>query len=504
MTPLAAVIGGVLGGVGIDYPVHLMAHRRENETPLGTTRRMFAPLLIAWLTSAVGFAAVAWSPLRVLRDFALIGSLGLAGAWLATMTVLPALLTLAGDSAAGVANTRGEFARKLWPLVNWQPRLLARVGLLIVCITVVAAAFASRGIAEDSDLAGLHPRPNPPLDALAEIDRRMGTGSGAFVLHLTAADDDSLLRLAWRVRRALADNREVKGVFGPASLLPDPDSSAKRIATPRDTAAIVNDFRAAVADSSFDPHAFDAYATFLPKLLKPTAAPSLADLRRYPDLAQTMLPRTAGSIEATAALFPAMEPKRPEEVALLVSSIRTALRDVDGVILTGTAVVGHDTRLAVSRDAPRVAITALLAVTLFLLWHLRSLPLALLTILPTLFSFACVLIAMRVFGFGINAVNLVMFPLLLGVTVDYGIFATDVLRPSSQDRATERFLAATTALLACVAATLIGFGSLVTVAVPAVRSLGWLINIGLAACVTAAIFILWPAVIRLAEKRGRL
>ncbi|MDB5327963.1 MAG: hypothetical protein JWM57_3532, partial [Phycisphaerales bacterium] len=266
----------------------------------------------------------------------------------------------------------------------------------------------------------------------------------------------------------------------------------------------VKDFRAAVADSSFDPHAFDAYATFLPKLLKPAAAPSLADLRRYPDLAQTMLPRTAGSIEATAAIFPAIDPKTPAEVGLLVNSVRSALHGIDCVILTGTAVLGHDTRSAVSRDAPRVAITALVAVTLFLLWHLRSLPLALLTILPTMFSFACVLIAMRVFGFGINAVNLVMFPLLLGVTVDYGIFATDVLRPSSKDRATERFLAATTALLACVATTLIGFGSLVTVAVPAVRSLGWLINIGLASCLAAAILILWPAVIRLAEKRGRL
>ena len=504
VTPLAAVIGGVLGGVGIDYPVHLMAHRRENETPLGTTRRMFAPLLIAWLTSTVGFAAVAWSPLRVLRDFALIGSLGLAGAWIATMTLVPALLTLAGDRAAGVTNTRGEFARRLWPIVMWRPRLLARCGFVVVGVTLVAALFASHGIAEETDLTALHPRPNPPLDALNDIDRRMGSGSGSFVVLIQADDDAGLLRRAWQVRTRLGNADNVRGVFGPASLLPDPEVARQRMTREVNTARVVSDFRAAVADSSFDAHAFDAYAAFLPTLLKPAVSPTIADLRRYPDLAQTMLPSTAGRIEATAAIFPKSEPKTPADVAVFIDDVRAKLRGIDGVSLTGMAVLGSDTRHAVSRDAPRVAITALVAVTFFLLWHLRSLPLALLTILPTMFSFACVLIAMRLLGFGLNAVNLVMFPLLLGVTVDYGIFATDVLRPGSKDTATERFLAATTALLACVMTTLIGFGSLVTVAVPAVRSLGWLINIGLAACLAAAVFILWPTVVGIATKRGRL
>ena len=513
VTPLAAVIGGVMAGVGIDYPVHLMAHRREGETPAGTTRRMFAPLLAAWATSVVGFAAVIWSPLRVLRDFAFIGSLGLAGAWMATMTVLPAVLTLLGDRTAGVAATRGDFARRMLPLVAPRHGDLSRHAELprwyvgagaIVLLVFAAAVFAAFGLKEDPDLSGLHPRPNPPLDALAEIDRRMAGGGGSFVIHLNAADDDALLRTAWQVRRALADVPAVRGVFGPASLLPDPVVAAARMAVSRDVDQIVAEFRDAVADSSFEAHAFDAYAAFLPKLLRPSVSPTIADLRKYPDLSQTMLPRDASVIEATAAVFPARDPKTPAEVAAMVDAIRSRVGGLPGVTLTGMSALAHDTRAAVRRDAPRVALTAFGAVAVLLAVHLRSLRLAVLTVLPTAFSFACVLVAMRLFGFGVNAVNLVMFPLLLGITVDYGIFATDVLRPTVKDRAGERFLAATTALVACVGTTLIGFGSLVLTAVPAVSALGWLINVGLIACLAGAIFILWPAVLNLAAKRGRL
>ena len=38
--------------------------------------------------------------------------------------------------------------------------------------------------------------------------------------------------------------------------------------------------------------------------------------------------------------------------------------------------------------------------------------------------------------------------------------------------------------------------------VPAVRSLGWLVNVGIAGCTLGAVFVLWPMVILLARKRG--
>ena len=44
----------------------------------------------------------------------------------------------------------------------------------------------------------------------------------------------------------------------------------------------------------------------------------------------------------------------------------------------------------------------------------------------------------------------------------------------------------------CGGSTLIGFGSLIITSIPAVKSLGWLINVGVGSCVLATLFMLWP------------
>src|SRR5258705_980249 len=51
-------------------------------------------LLAAWATSVVGYVACSWSKVHALRDFALLGSLGLPGAFLGSVFILPAMLAL--------------------------------------------------------------------------------------------------------------------------------------------------------------------------------------------------------------------------------------------------------------------------------------------------------------------------------------------------------------------------------------------------------------------------
>jgi len=90
--------GAMLAGLGIDYCIHYLSHYQTlRQIGLGpvdsadrTLREIGVPLVVAGLTSVHGFVAIAFAGIAALRDFALLGALGLGCSLIAAVTVLPA------------------------------------------------------------------------------------------------------------------------------------------------------------------------------------------------------------------------------------------------------------------------------------------------------------------------------------------------------------------------------------------------------------------------------
>ncbi|MEO6436510.1 MAG: MMPL family transporter, partial [Tepidisphaeraceae bacterium] len=95
LSPMTAVIGGILAGMSIDYSIEFLSYyhaaRAAGATAADaarTTRRKIGlAVFAAWITSVIGFVAIGWSQVKLLRDFAILGSLGLAGAYVCAMLV---------------------------------------------------------------------------------------------------------------------------------------------------------------------------------------------------------------------------------------------------------------------------------------------------------------------------------------------------------------------------------------------------------------------------------
>ena len=505
ITPLAAVIGGALGGIGIDYPIHFLAHydaeRRTaanaTEAARQTLARLGRPTFVAWLTSVIGFAAVALSPVGVLRDFALIGSLGLLGAGLATVTLLPAALVAFDRGAARPATPRFDTGRRLSGLLLGPTR-----GLFVATLTLAVSAGAwavARGdaLSLEYDLFALHPSPNPPLAAQAEIQKRMGLAGGTMFVLIEADDAEALVAKAHAVSRRLRSDAAraggVVGSFGIDALLPDPANPPP----PVDADAVVLSLNAALDDAGFRPDAFAEYAAFLRLLANAGDPPNVADLLKYPAVASLVLPRSVLDGEpATASVsvihFDTELLDRAGRDAAL-AGVREALAGMEGVVATGAPALGSDIESAILRDLPRefgLAI-ALIGVTLALFF--RSPGRALLALSPTLVSAVLLLWAMEAFGLRLNLVNGVLVPLLLGINVDYGIFAVVAARGEGDVR--ERLRAACGALVTCAATTSVGCGTLALTSVPAVRSLGILIVVGVVGCVVGTLGVTLPALL---------
>lgn len=531
LTPLTGAVGAILAGLGIDYSLHYLSHyqgRRRTGAPAPraaeeTAVHLGPPLFAAWLTSVIGFLAVGGSRVAALRDFALLGALGLAGSFLAVVFVLPALLALLDRNQPAsnrVAGPRVSFE----PLARWVGRrgaIFLGVSVLVL-LACVAVMFARGGelLPLESDLTVMHPRPNPALDAQAEIARRFGSSPESMIVHLKADSPDALMALSHRVRERLARDEArqggVAGTFGLATLLPDPQLVPARLAAvaPGEADRVAADFRAVIADSPFDPDAYEPYAGFLQTLLSRRDAPGLAALSAYPQLVRTVLPAaltTPGPAEAITMVFLTSPAGDRASRDAAVDAARAALADLQGATLTGMSVLSHDVEAEVRRELPRLFALAAGLVAGYLLLHFRSIADALLSTLPTLFSFVVLLAVMRLGGQKLNLMNLVALPLLIGIDVDYGIFLVSIARSAGayHDGVHQRIVSdlgtGCYAILMCDATTVLGFGSLVTTSVPAVRSLGVVVGVGVLGCLYATLFVLAPLLMLRAtrgERRG--
>jgi predicted RND superfamily exporter protein len=519
LTPLTAVIGGILAGMGIDYCIQYLAHY-ELSRSLGndsvaatehTVGSLWPAMVAAWATSIVGFVAVSWSKVQALRDFAVLGSLGLTGAFIGAHFILPALLALRDRRGVAAANTISSPRIDLGPLLRWIRRRPRR----FVAASVVALAFAgvivvAKGswLTLESDLSVMHPKPNAPLEAQQLIAQRMGGSPGSLIVYLQARSPDELVSLAHRVDERLrgdaAKRAGVVGSYGLPMLLPDPQRVAARRAEirPEDADRVVADFRAAVAETGFAPAALEPYAEFLKHLLSDAKPPTIGDVLARPELAKTVLARDAianraAPTEAITLVFV----DNPLEDAVLrgkvIEAIRGSLAGLDGATLTGLNVISHDVQATIQSDLPRVTLLAIAIVLLYLFAQLRTLHEPLLALVPMAFSLIMTLAVMHLLGKKLNMINLVTIPLLIGIDVDYAVFVVNAarLRRKSPKKMFEVQLASSCySIIVCAGATILGFGSLHFTSVPAIQSLGDAVAIGVFTCLIATVFCLLPLV----------
>ena len=139
LTPVTAVTGAVLAGLGIDYCVHYvaaheLARRRAfsranlaDDAPAPGLRRAATlravahvgpAITAAALTTVLGFGAVMLSHVRALREFAALGVVGLLAALVTALFVLPPLLLALGQTRVarrGLSVTRFSIAPLVLP-----------------------------------------------------------------------------------------------------------------------------------------------------------------------------------------------------------------------------------------------------------------------------------------------------------------------------------------------------------------------------------------------------
>ncbi len=499
LTPVTAVGGAILAGLGVDYGVHYLSHRQvhgaaDQASLSGLVRALFA----ACFTSVIAFGAVGFSSVPALQSFAMLGAVGLGVSVLATLTVLPALLRLTERKNA---NWQGRFnAEPLMAKLDQSARIVLGVSLLLVVLCVWPAVMRLTDAHWfDTNASVMHPQPNPALELPDRIATYFGGSPYSLMVHLEANDPVALLDRAQRAHRAL-DQASIHALglrapYGVSNLLPFPHDQRQAAIHALNPDQVIADFRTVLNGSLFDPEAFGPYEQFLRRLLRPDVSPGLNVLSHYPKLARAFLPRAAFADQpATQALtlIPLNEGLAGhEQRRRVIDGVRAALQPVEGATLTGLPVLSHDAQYAVRHDLGLLFAVAGVLIVIWLWMVFRSGWAILGALIPVMVAGLCVLAGMQWFDARLNLINVIALPLLVGIAVDDGIFLVAGAQAGG-DQGRRALGGSVHAVTMTSLSTALAFGSLSLTSVPAIQSLGALMAAGVTAGWFGAMFILMP------------
>ncbi len=399
-------------------------------------------------------------------------------------------------------------------LCKWIPRLpavaMSRPWKLLApaCIGFIAlaiVAFAPIGkLIFDLNPKSLEPRNSIAGHALRTIMQRMNPSGVEPVLAVIRAPDAESLSASWQTAHAAWSKLTAEGgaqsplltsISTPAGLATSParmKANAAKLATvdfSKTTAA----FDAALIASDFTPDQFASARGLLAAL--GDAAQGQLNLVEW----KRNLPETSAwwflidgflSREhpiGIAHLRPAADIQTEAQAAALRSAL--ALPGIE-VGLSGWGYTLAELGPWSQRKMTQLTALMIGLNVVLLTFLLRAFKPVCILMLGLALSIGALIATLKFAGIALNLFNVLAFPLVLGVGVDYGIYIALALR--SPDPSRELGALMKPVLLSGLT-TVVGFGSLAWAQNPALRGLGLVCSIGIAWCLLATFIFVLPA-----------
>jgi predicted RND superfamily exporter protein len=144
---------------------------------------------------------------------------------------------------------------------------------------------------------------------------------------------------------------------------------------------------------------------------------------------------------------------------------------------------------------------ALIAVLIFTWLDFRSFTASFAAILPMLLGFTMMFGILGLLDLPLNPANMIVLPLIVGISIDYGIHLIHDFR----NRTNKRYVISSstaTAILITSLTSAIGFGSLMIASHQGLQSLGRVLVIGMTCCLIASVVVL-PAILSLCTRNEK-
>ena len=531
LTEVSQIVPILLVGLGVDYGIHLTSRYRDEVGNGASVDRAMrrsigtvgVALVLATVTTAIGFLTNIVNPIPALRDFGILAAIGIALSFVLMLTFVPALRTVLDRRAEAAGRLpvdgMGATRDRLLPQLAGRTSVLAERApiptLSVMLVLGVLGYVGLSNISTEFSFTDFLPEDSPVVATLDTIEAEFGGGFGEST-QVLIEDADLTDPAAFNAIAAstadLADTPNVLTVatpMGPYASATSPVSVVQQLALPGpDGSVAAPAFVETAAAAGYDPAtgrmADDADAVAVLTAAREAAPEQLDAVLAWDDA------------EPVAALLD-VDTQAGEEGALeLRDEIAVDLAPVTAVgatttitsanIITSTIVAGLSDSQVTSLLITLIAATLVLMLTF---WIENRRPfLGVITMIPVALVVLWTFGLMYLSGIPFGPVTATLTGLAVGIGVPYTIH---MARRFEEDRATydtiEEAIRETTrntggALAGSAFTTAAGFGILITSSLVPFQQMGQVTAYAIVLSLLGAIVVL-PSLLVLWERWHR-
>ena len=464
-------LGGVVAGIAVDYGIHVYLAVRTGQSPAGAVQQIRHPVLLGALTTAMAFAAFSVSNVPGYRQLALLAVLSIGLCVAGALFVLPRLLGYTSKPVAPVSWPP-------WRYDRWMPGDRALV--LLWTLFVAASAVSATRMSFATDLRMLDGSEASVFAAEERFNEVWGGEAEPAVLVVGGESLEEVLQANELMYRQAVAITGSENVLSLAEIWP---SRATRLAnasawTEFWSADRVDTVGTLLVERGRPLHfAAGAFVPFLEGLGDvPDVTVEPVDGGLYPRLREIFIEEKADGFRALSFF--------PDEASSVSALSERAERYPDTFVVSRKALA-EILAAAIWEEISFLSAIAALVIPLLLYAFLRDARLTVIALLPLVSAVCAVLGVMPLLGRSPGAPVVVAGMVVVGLTIDYGIFMVFV----------SRFKAATGTRLAVTLSavtTLIGAGALLLAHHPVMLSMGITLVTGVSTGYITALAVVPP------------
>ena len=541
---LSVVFVAMLLGLGVAVAIHLIA-RLELEHPdhdhlAGAVRHTFRGvgpgILTSSMTTAVAFGAAAFTNFAGVAEMGIIAAGGILLCTISIMLMLPALLMLMPHPERVLrthdGGTSRPFGGALGRAKDRRPIVVLTGGVVVlgVCLPI------AWGVRYEPDLMALMPEGVESV----RWERRLTAAEGRTAWHAVVIAPDAGTARQWI--EEFRAKPEVGSIGGAGDfLMSAEDVAAKRavLRTLPDSSgrapAVVPEHAAGLR-AALERMAGAGEGSVFSGRAAESAARSVALVDASADHGEAALLRAerafARDRERLAERIESMRGAEPPTVEELPEALRSLVQTTDGGVVlrvypkteegqsplaggrlnpfaeavlavapsaTGPAIQIYESTKVILSAFRTATVLALGAIIVLLLVDFKKWTDAACALVPVATATILMLAAMRVFGVPLNFANTIVLPLMFGIGVDSGVHVVHRWRQQPHDAPAGLAGGTGRAITVTMLTTVAGFACMLAAEHRGIRSLGFVMSVGLMMVWAGAIFVL-PPILRLRSR----